>query len=814
MFLHYFKTAWRNLAKNKTVSLINITGLSIGISAALVIFLLVQYDFSFDKFEKDSDRIYRVVADYTFAGTPFHSSAIPGAMPAAVKNEISGIEGVVPFRTWNDDVKITVPVKTSNDLIVFKKQKNIVFADENYFKLLSYKWLQGSPQTALQSPYQTVLTESGLKEYFPGLTPEQATGKELIFYDSIRTTIMGVVRDLPYNTDFSFKIFISRASIEMPALKPDDGDGWGSASPSSQLFIKLSPNANPAAVQQAISKLYRRNFTENPGTTTSFRLQPLADLHFNADYENFNKRIAHKSTLYGLLAIAAFLLLLGCINFINLTTARASQRAKEIGVRKTLGGSKKQLVFQFLSETFLLTLAAAIISVLLMPVILQLFSGFIPEGLHFDLIQPSDISLFLAVLVVIVSVAAGLYPAFILSSYKPVSVLNGNPNITTGKPGIILLRKSFTISQFVIAQVFIIATIVVAKQIDYSLTQDLGFRKDAIINLATSFKEPAASRFVLMNKLKAIPGIKMISLSNNPPTSVSDRGNIIKYISNKTETEAHAQVKFGDTNYLKLYQLKLLAGSNLPYSDTIKSVIINETCARALGFQDLQQAIAKYVEIDKKKVPIAGVVHDFHQKSFHEPIAPLVISSKDGDQLMFNILLQPLDADGSLWRNTINQIKSAYAEVYPNEDFEYNFLDNRIARYYLSEQNLFQLLMWATALTILISCLGLFALAVYSSLQRTKEIGIRKIIGASVLQIVSLLVKDFLQPVITAFIIATPIAWWAANGWLQNFAYKTTLSWWIFVVTGVSAILIALITISFQSVKAAMANPVNSLKTE
>ena len=814
MFINYFKTAWRNLAKNKTVSLINITGLSIGISAALVIFLLVQYDFSFDKFEKDNNRIYRVVADYTFAGAPFHSSAIPDAMPAALKNEIASIDEVVPFRTWNDDVKISVPVKPGSKLIVFKKQKNIVFANEDYFKLLSYKWLQGSSQTALQHPYQTVLTESGLKEYFPGLTPDQTIGKEIIFYDSIHTTIAGVVQDLSYNTDFSFKTFISRATIETPGLKPDDGDGWGSASPSSQLFIKLSANANPAAVQHAITKLYERNSKENPGTTTSFRLQPLADLHFNANYENFNERIAHKPTLYGLLAIATFLLLLGCINFINLTTAQASQRAKEIGVRKTLGSSKRQLVFQFLSETFLLTLAAAIISALLMPAILQLFSGFIPQGLNFNLIQRSDVLLFLAVLIVIVSAVACLYPAFILSSYKPISVLKGNAAITAGKPGNILLRKSFIISQFVIAQVFIIATIVVAKQINYSLTQDLGFKKDAIVTLQTSFKASPASRFVLMNKLKAIPGIKMISLSNNPPTSVSDRGNIIKYLSNKKETEAHAQVKFGDTNYIKLYQVKLLAGSNLPHSDITKSVLINETCAHELGFQDLQQAIGKYVEIDNKKVPIAGVVHDFHQKSFHKPITPLIISSKDGDQLMFNILLQPQNADGSLWRNTITQIKNAYQEVYPNEDFEYNFLDNSIAQYYLSEQNLSQLLMWATALTIFISCLGLFALAVYSSLQRTKEIGVRKIIGASVLQIVSLLVRDFLQPVIIAFIIAVPIAWWGANSWLQNFAYKTTLSWWIFIVTGISAILIALITISFQSVKAAIANPVKSLRTE
>jgi putative ABC transport system permease protein len=814
MLKNYFRTSWRNLLKNKTISLVNIAGLSIGISASLVIFLLVQYDLSFDKSEKDNNRIYRVVADYNFTGTAFHSSAIADAMPAAIKNGIAGIEQTVPFRTWTDDVKVSVPVKTSNDATSFKIQKNIVFADQDYFKLMPYTWLQGSPQTALQNPYQVVLTKSNLEKYLPGLTPAEAIGKEIIFNDSVQTTITGIVEDLSFNTDFSFKTFVSKATIETPRLKPDDGDGWGSASPSSQLFVKLAPNEDPKTVQLAISRLYKKNVAERSGNTISFRLQPLADLHFNADFENFNGRVAHKSTLYGLLAIGVFLLLLGCINFINLTTAQASQRAREIGVRKTLGSSKKQLVFQFLSETFLLTLVAGVFSIFLVPLIIKLFADFIPSGPQFNLLQHPDILLFLAALVLIVSVCAGLYPAFVLSSYKPVNVLKGQVILTTGKSGNILLRKSFIVSQFVIAQVFIIATILVAKQVNYSLTQDLGFKKSAIIDIQTSFRARPESRFLLLNKLKEIPGIKLISLSNNPPTSVNDRGDIIKYAGNKTITQAHAQVKLADTNYIKLYQIKILAGSNLSPSDTLKTVLINETCAHALGFRDLQQAVGKYVEINSKKLPIAGVVHDFHQKSFHEPINPLVISSKLSDQLLFNILLQPQNEDGSLWKKTIDQIKSNYEEVYPGEDFEYHFLDESIAQYYLSEQNLSRLLAWATAVTILISCLGLFALAVYMALQRRKEIGVRKIVGASVSQIVFLLVKDFVKPVIIAFIISMPIAWYGANVWLQNFAYKTELSWWIFIVTGCSSILVALATIGFQSIKAAIAIPVESLRTE
>ncbi|HVU55238.1 MAG TPA: ABC transporter permease [Puia sp.] len=814
MFQNYLKIAYRNLLKNKAFSLINILGLSIGISAAMVIFLIVQYDLTFDKFENDNPRIYRVVADYVFSGSPFHSSAIPDAMPVAVKDQITGIEQVVPFRIWKEDVKASVPAYLNNSPAVFKKQGHIIFADENYFKLLPYKWLQGSPQSSFQNPYQTVLTESSLKVYFPDLTPQQAIGKELIFYDSIYTKITGIVQDLPYNTDLTFSSFISRATIQTPRLKPNDGDEWGSASPSSQLFLKLSPNANQVAIQEAITKLYRSHQSNNTGETTRFHLQPLADLHFNADYENYNGRVANRSTLYGLLAIAAFLLFLGCINFINLNTAKASQRAKEIGVRKVIGSSKKQLVYQFLSESLLLTLVASIFSILLTPFILRVFADFIPAGLHFNLVQQSGMLLFLLALIVIVGIGAGLYPAFILSSYQPVSVLKGNVHTKTGKPSSSLLRKSFIISQFVIAQVFIIGTIVVAKQIHYSLTQDLGFKKNAVVTLQASWNAPLANKDLLLNKLQSIPGITMISLSNNPPTSIADRGDNIKYTGDNKETQTHAQVKLADTNYIKLYQIALVAGTNIPSSKTIKAALINQTCARALGFQDPAQAVGQDIEFNHQKVQVAGVIHDFHQKSFHQPITSLIISSKESDQLLFNILLQSQSGVGPSWKNTLSAIETAYKEVYPGEDFEYHFLDDNIAEYYLTEQHLSQLLSWATALTIFISCLGLFALAVYSALQRTKEIGVRKIIGASILQILSLLIKDFLQPVLVAFIIAIPIAWWAANNWLQNFAYKTGLSWWIFVLTGLATLIVALITISFQSIKAALANPAKSLRTE
>jgi len=815
MLKNYFKTALRNFRANKYFSLANIAGLAIGISASLVIYLVVHYDFSFDKFEKDGNRIYRVVGDYVFSGQPYHDAGAPAAMPAAFNKEITGLDIVAPLYTWNKDVKMSIPGK-NEEQAVYKKQDHIVFADAHYFELLPYKWIAGSWATSLAEAYQVVLTESNAKKYFPAMEPGQIIGKEIVFNDSVRTTISGVVKDLDQNTDFTFKTFVSRATIETPRLKPDDGDEWGSASPSSQLFVKLSGGTKPSQIDNQVAGLFKKYYTKAvPGISITYKLQPLADLHFNTAYENFNQRTAHKPTLYGLLAIAVFLLLLACINFINLTTAQASKRAKEIGIRKTMGSSKIQLVVQFLSETFLLTVIAAVLSLGITPLLLKAFSAFIPEGLHFNLLQQPGILLFLLLLILVVTLLSGFYPALILSSFKPVLVLKTQSVSGKGSSRGAWIRKSLTISQFVIAQVFIIATILVSKQIHYTLNKDLGFKKDAIIYFSTGYKDmKPAHRLVLMNKLNSIPGIAMVSLSNNTPSlnSIHYPGSILKYKDGKKEIKAHAEIKYADSNYIKLYKIKLLAGTNLATSDTVKSLLINETFARSFGFTDPGQAIGKYIQWENKRFPVNGVVADFHQKSLHEAIKPVVMASRSSQELMFNVSLQP--GNGKAWTTTVSSIEKAFKEIYPDEDFEYSFLDESIARYYTAEQNISRLLFWATGLSIFISSLGLLGLVMYITTQRTKEIGIRKVIGATVTQLVFLLSKDFLTLVAFAFIIAVPVAWWGTRQWLQNFAYKTTLSWWTFFGGGLIMLSVTLFVLSVRTIKAANANPVKSLRTE
>jgi putative ABC transport system permease protein len=819
MLKNYFIVALRNFWRNKTFSFINIVGLSIGISASLIIFLLVHYDFSFDKFEKDGGRIYRVVTEGTSStGETYHGNALPEPMGAAVEKDLTGIELVVPFRT-SDEVRVTIPYPDARRPLTLRKQKDLVFCDGRYFKLIRYTWLTGSPSTSLQQPYQVVLTETNARLYYPGLAYTDIVGKPIAFDDTIQATITGVVKDIADNTDFNFGAFISRSTLYTSRLKPGGFGSWDNTNSADQLFVRLMPGTSAAGMTPKLTGLITKYNPPNPdehskGSKFACELQPLADLHFNTDFGVFDEsRQAHKPTLYGLLAVAAFLLLLACINFINLTTAQASQRAKEIGIRKTMGSHRRQLTLQFLTETFLLTLIATVLSLLLTPFLLKVFADFIPAEFHFSLVRQPEIIGFLLALVVIVSILSGLYPALVLSAYKPVLVLKNQAFSNTGRTRSAWLRKSLTVSQFVIAQVFIIATLLVSKQISYVLNKDLGFKKEAIGFFRTNYNEPAQKKALLQDKLRAIPGIALLSLSSNPPSSNGTWTSTMTFNDGKKEIQQNIQVKLADSNYFRLYGFHLLAGTSAPQSDTTNAVVINESYAHILGYQDPEKIIGKQIKWNGNP-RIVGVVADFHQRSLHEPIKPLVIANGTGGTNTFNIALQPRNADGSSWVSTIAGMEKAFKSVYPNDDFEYHFIDETVAKFYTAEKSTARLLVWATGLAIFISCLGLLGLVIYITNQRTKEIGIRKVIGASVGNLILLLSTDFLKPIGLAILIALPISWWASQKWLDNFAYRTTLSWWIFAAGGSSLFLIALVILCLRTFRAATVNPVESLRAE
>lgn len=820
MIKNYIKIAFRNFWRHKLFTLINVIGLSIGISAALVIYLIVNYDFTFDKFHLEGDRIYRVVTNSSYQGDYNYNSGVCGPLPGVVKTQVTGIDNSAPFYTLYGP-NVSIPGK-GNTTLKFKLQENIILADGRYFKLFNYKWLAGEAKSALDAPNQVVITSEQAKKYFPLLPYNQLIGK-IINYDTIITTVTGIVETLKKNTDFTFHDFISYSTgtVNKDLSGQLQLTEWESTNSASQLFVKLSPLTSIARVEKQINDLLKKNDPprpENKGNFREFRLQKLNDLHFSEKYGNFDSgHTANKTTLYGLLAIATFILLLGCINFVNLTTAQAAQRAKEIGIRKTLGSSRIQLVVQFLSETFLITLFSVIVSSALTPLILKLFSNFISLGVKADFLHQPNLIIFLITLTIAVSVLSGFYPALMLSGDTPVLVLKNQARSNNSQTRNAWLRKSLTVTQFIIAQFFIMATVLVSKQIYYALHKDLGYKKDAIIIIQTPWKNNQISRkLVYFNKLRAIPQIALLSFGGNPPSSGGTQSNQYTYKDGKKEIKADVQLKSIDENYLNVYKIELLAGRNLQRGDTSKGFLINNTYSKVLGFKSPHDAIGKNFEKfnNQKIMKIVGVVGDFYQRSLHEPIKPLALFISPNSASTMHIALKPQTAGGNEWKQAIAAMQSSWKQVYPEDDFEYHFYDETIAKFYESEQHTSTLLTWATGLSIFISCLGLLGLAIYTTNQRTKEIGVRKVLGASVSQIVTLLSSELIALILLAFIIVTPIAWWAMNKWMQSFADRTPISWWIFGLSGTVMLLAAVFTSGFQTIRAAMANPVKSLRSE
>ncbi|WP_439698872.1 ABC transporter permease [Mucilaginibacter sp. AW1-7] len=824
MFKTYFKIAFRGFWRHKLFTLINIIGLSIGISAFLVIYLVVHYDFTFDKFHKDSDRIYRVVMNISSQGHKIYSSGGPGPLAEAIKSQATGIEEITPIYTLSPHFVYIDKDKKAQKR--FKDPDRITLADQQYFKIFNYVWLAGSSQHALDAPDQVVLTSQQARLYFPSLSYHEMIGK-VVTYDTLKTTVSGVVETFTENSDFTFHDFISFSTATTNKRLADDLhiNNWGRISSASEVFVKLAPRTVASGLVKQITTIFRKNNLPRaeqkmPAPIVDLALQPLDDIHFNPDYNIFYfSSPASKTTLYGLLTSGIFLLLLACINYVNLTTAHAAQRAKEIGIRKTLGSSRMQLVVQFLSETFFITFFAVCISILLAPVILKMFADVISPDIHANMLRP-DVIIFLLILTIVISILSGFYPAIVLSGYKPASVLKNQVQGNSNKTRNAWLRKSLTVSQFVVAQFFIMATILVSQQIYYALHKNLGFKKDAILLINTPWQTSKAStNQVLLNEFRLMPQVALVGLGNDPPSADAFNRTRITYNDGKKQiTTEEIIIKSGDENYIKIYQLKLLAGRNITEADTGKAIIINNTYAKLLGFTDPHEAIGKQLNwFGGRNINIIGVVADFNQRSLHSAIYPLIITSGSPiprPMMTLHVSLKPETAGGNEWKTAITNMGKAWKKAYPDDDFDCHFYDDTIARFYDQEQHTSTLLTWATSVSILISCLGLLGLAIYTTNQRTKEIGIRKVFGASVAQIVTLLSTELISLILLAFIIVTPIAWYAVNKWMESFADHVAISWWVFVISGIGMLLTGLFTLSFRTIRAGMANPVKSLRNE
>ncbi len=781
-----------------------------GICGCLIIYLIASFEFSFDSFQPDKDRIFCIdagIANNSYSGAD-HWNSVPAPLPDAMRREMSGLEKVAAFQHYNPKVKI----KQNNKSIKSFDETNGIIVQPDYFDILQYTWLSGNEKTSLNEPMTAVLTLSRAKTYFGNLSPDEMIGKTITYDDSLTVTVTGILQDWNKNSDFNFSDFISYSTISSSFLKDQILlANWFNLDSRSQALVKLPAGVAPSQINAQFPSFIKRHLDPNFQTKLHIQLQPFTGIHFHREYGGPGEK-ADMTFLYALSAIALFILIIAAINFINLSTAQSIQRTKEIGIRKVMGSGKRAILFQFLTETFALTLLAIVLAVAAIKPLLNLFAAYIPQGVQFDLTR-YDNWLFFAEISIFTTLLAGVYPAKLLSVFKPVSSLKGESNEKMNNKG--YLRKSLIVFQFTISLIFIIGTMMVGRQISFMQNQELGFKTSNIITLRSLWQDHTGKMKMLAERIKHVPGVEQVITEAFPPMGFAHMSNGIQ-LQGATDKPIEASIHSGDNDFVPFYNMKIIAGRNLLTSDSVKEYLINETAVKALGFNNPKQAIGKFLSLDgqNKAYPIAGVVADFYENSFHQQIIPVVIANDPTKQAGIALKLNATEYQKGDITALINKIAKEWKEVYLEEPFDYSFLGDSIARLYENDRKTQWLMKAATIITILISCLGLFGLAMFNTERRRKEIGIRKVLGASVLSVTNLLAKEFILLVLIAFVIATPFTYYFINKWLQSFAYRTSVSWWVFVLSVVFVLIVACIAVGFQTIKAAIANPVKSLRTE
>ncbi len=811
MIKNYFKIAWRTLSKHKGYTTINIIGLTLGLACFLMIGLYVQDELSYDKYHKNIDNIYRVVHGYAEDVNSKNAANLKehdyryqvwGNAPvgAALKSDFPEIKAVVQFSG-----RSTVLLKNGEQVF---QEENIFFADSNVLSVFSWPLLAGNPQTALIDPYSAVITEKTAKKYFGNENPIGKTleggssggrGDEGVY------KVTGVLKDIPANSHFTFDALMSMGSFRKS--RADVFDQWGYVD--FYTYFLTEPHVDIKKLTAKIpSFLARHNATENGRYTIAFESLKDAYLHSSADRQPGTT--GNLSSIYLFTVIGLFILCIACVNFMNLTTARSMERAKEVGIRKVAGANKKELISQFFSESVLLVFISAIVALLLVILLIPTMQVFTGKGFQLSSILNTNTLVIYGAAVLLTGLLAGIYPAIVLSNFKPITVLKGA--FTTSTKGV-NLRKGLVVLQFSLSISLIVGTVVVFRQLNFMQNKSMGFNKDQMLLLDFNHDYDVAIKTeAIKHSFLQVPGVVSVAASRSVPgTYFPDGGTKIQSLNGGSIEEAPALFEV-DIDFIKHFGLKMVAGRaysrDFP-ADTAKSLVINETAAKLFGYNDPQQIIGKHFEQWGREGAVIGVVKDFNYTSLHKKIGPLALRLEPTSSRYFAIKIKA----GNM-QATLDKLKGLWSGIAPQRPFLYSFLDDSFNRQYEADVRFRGLFSLFSGLAILIACLGLLGLATYTAQQRTKEIGVRKVLGASVSSIVQLLSKDFLKLVCVAMVIATPLAWWAMNNWLQDFAFRIEMKWWMFMLAGVVAVIVAFATISFQAVKAALANPVKSLRSE
>jgi len=806
MFKNYFKIALRNLLRNKTFSAINIFGLAIGIATCMIIMLFIQNELGYDGYNKKADRMVRVVFRGSIQGEKMKEAMVMPPTAQTLKSDYPEVLEATRLRKYGYP-RVTYGDKTF-------KENAFAYADSNFFQVFTLPLISGDIKTALLEPNTIVISETVAQKYFGN---EDPMGKLLNFKDWNKSfKITGVMRKMPVNSHFHFDIFASMVSL--PESKEPS---WMTSEyytylvlPEGYDYKKLEAKL-PQVVEKYMGPQLQNAFGmslsefQKKGNSLGLFLQPLKDIHLRSDLNLELEPGSDIRYVYIFGAIALFMLLIACINFMNLSTAGASKRAREVGIRKVLGSLKLELVRQFLVESILLTAFALLLAIALVYWILPFFNQLSGKNLSLDLFNHPWLLPLLLLFGLLTGVLAGSYPAFFLSSFNPIAVLKGR--FTSSKKSI-GLRSGLVVFQFFISITLIVGTTVVYKQLAYIQNKKLGYDKDQVMIVEESYwlgKNQEAFR----QKLLQDPRVVSVSGSGYLPAGPSNNNNFMVYPDNNSSQLVKTLRYDVDYNYLPTLGIQIADGRNFSkeFGTDSSAIIINEATARAFGWE--KNALGHLLtrqENDGSKLTfhIIGIVKDFHFKSLHERISPLVMVMTNNSD---NIIVKTKTKDIA---GLLTAMKKNWTDLKAEAPFRYTFLDERFNNTYQSEQKIGIILGVFAGLTIFVACLGLFGLVTFTAEQRTKEIGIRKVLGATVSSIVSLLSKDFLKLVFIAFIIASPIAWFIMNKWLQDFAYRIDISWWIFLIAASLAILITIITISFKAIKAAIDNPVNSLRSE
>lgn len=802
MIKNYLKIAWRNLLRNKSYTAINIAGLTGGIAVCLLIFLVIHFETSFDNFHKNGDHIYRVVSTSKTPEGINYETGVP--FPTA-----DGLRLSYPQLQVASIFKNVGQVSIDNNAQALKKFKeDVYFAEPQFFDVFDFDWLAGDSKTALTEPNTVVLTQDVAEKYFGDW--RDAIGKSIKYENKNNLKVTGVLKSMPVNTDLGLGIAVSYATLKNTGLKRNLTD-WGTIFSDNYCFIVMPDNMQAAQFNNYLISFSRKHKPAEYANDVMM-LQPLREMHYDERLGVFNGHTFSKEFIRALSLIGLFLLIIACVNFINMATAQAVNRSKEVGIRKVLGSSRKQLIFHFMSETFIITLLAVILAIGLAEITLPFLNQLLSIKLSAGFVANKAVFLFLTGVILGVTLLAGFYPSMVLSGFNPIIALKNK--ITAGSQGGISLRRGLVVLQFCIAQVLVIGTLIIIYQMNYLKNYSLGFDKDAILNVHLPADSASHTRMgAWRNQLLQQPGIKDVSFSYASP---SDKGNNwvtdFKYNNSPKKSDFGANLKWADVEYFKLYGLKFVAGHPYTKSDSVREYVVNETLLKKLGVRDAKDAIGKYINLwdnKTKLAPIVGVIKDFNVTSLHQEIPAVIMSSWSDLYQITNIKLQ-----GNNISQSIKAIEKLWNSTYPDYVFEYQFLDEKVARFYERENQLSALYKMFAGIAIFISCLGLYGLVSFMTAQRVKEVGIRKTLGASVSHIVYLFSKEFTVLILVAFAISAPIGWYFMYKWLQAFSYKITLGPGIFVLTMAISIIIAWLTVGYKAVTAAMANPVNSLRSE